>query len=293
MLLTGEETPVVVRQVVYGMGGVGKSELVRQYAHIYQDRYPVAWWITADSPRDLQQGLAALAMTLHPPVGLIGDVEQAATWAMDWLQAHPGWLVVLDNVEELDDVRPYLNRLSAGHLMITTRRDICWPGLTSVALPVLDSTPALELMCAIIGQSQRLGPAQVTDLEMIAAELGYLPLALEQAAAYMHQQRCSSTRYLRQLREEPARTHARSPHGGEAERIMARLWHHHLIALQDYDRRTDLAAEHLLRVLACYAPATSPAPCSATFRPEITSLRPGRRVSRSGMRRWGCWPPTA
>ncbi|MGW4662240.1 tetratricopeptide repeat protein [Streptosporangium sandarakinum] len=257
-LLSGEEAPVVVRQVVYGMGGVGKSELVRQYAHTCQDRYPVAWWITADSLRNLQQGLAALATALHPPVGLIGDIEQAATWALDWLQAHPGWLVVLDNVEDPDDIRPCLNRLSAGHLVITTRRDVYWPGLTSLALPVLDSAPALDLMRAIIGQSQLLSPAQVTDLATIAAELEYLPLALEQAAAYMHQQRCSPTRYLQQLREEPARTHSRFPHGGEAERIMAKLWYHHLTALQDQDHRTGLATEHLLRVLSCYAPGDIP-----------------------------------
>ncbi|MER5648108.1 FxSxx-COOH system tetratricopeptide repeat protein, partial [Streptosporangium sp. NPDC002524] len=257
-MLTGEGAPVVVRQVLYGMGGVGKSELVRQYAHIYQDRYPVAWWITADSPRNLHQGLAALATALHPPVGLIGDVEQAATWAMDWLQAHPGWLVVLDNVEDPDDIRPHLNRLSAGHLVITTRRDVYWQGLTSVALPVLDSVSALDLMRVIIEQSQLLSHDQMVDLETIAAELGYLPLALEQAAAYMHQQRCSPTRYLRQLREEPAQTHARFPHGGEAERIMARLWHHHLTALQGHDQRAGLATEHLLRVLACYAPDDIP-----------------------------------
>ncbi|MEV7007206.1 FxSxx-COOH system tetratricopeptide repeat protein [Streptosporangium sp. NPDC051022] len=257
-MLTGEGAPVVVRQVVYGMGGVGKSELARQYAHTYQDRYPVAWWITADSPRNLQQGLAALATALHPPVGLICDVEQAATWALDWLQAHPGWLVVLDNVEDPDDIRLCLDRLSAGHLVITTRRDVYWPGLTPLALPVLNSTPALDLMRAIIGQSQPLGPAQVADLEAIAAELGYLPLALEQAAAYMRQQRCSPARYLRQLHEEPTRAHAWFPHGGDAERIMARLWQHHLAALQDHDRRTGLASEHLLRVLACYAPDDIP-----------------------------------
>ncbi|WP_329428800.1 FxSxx-COOH system tetratricopeptide repeat protein [Streptosporangium sp. NBC_01495] len=281
-MLTGEGASMVVRQVVYGMGGVGKSELVRQYAHIYRDRYPVAWWITADSPRSLQQGLAALATALHPPVGLVGDAEQAATWALDWLQAHPGWLVVLDNVEDPDHVRSCLDRLSVGHLVVTTRRDVYWQGLTSLPLPVLDSTPALDLMRAIIGQSQPPGPAQTADLETIAAELGYLPLALEQAAAYMHQQRCSPARYLRQLREEPARTHTRFPHGGEAERIMARLWHHHLTALQDHDRRTGLASEHLLWVLACYAPSDIP-------RPLLGSLSSGDdrdEAAESGEQGW-------
>ncbi|WP_204034375.1 tetratricopeptide repeat protein, partial [Sinosporangium siamense] len=257
-LLTCERTPLVVRQVVYGMGGVGKSELVRQYAHAYREEYPVAWWINADSPQNLQHGLAALATALHPPIGLLGDAEQAAAWALEWLQAHPGWLVVLDNVEDPDAVRQCLDRLSGGHLVITTRRDVYWQGLATVSLPVLEGRPALDLMLAIIGRSQPLGPGQVADLEAIAAELGHLPLALEQAAAYMHQQRCSPSRYLRQLHEEPARAHARFPHGGEAERIMARLWHHHLAALQAHNRRTGLAVEHLLRVLACYSPGDIP-----------------------------------
>ncbi|MFI6452497.1 FxSxx-COOH system tetratricopeptide repeat protein [Streptosporangium amethystogenes] len=257
-LLAGDGVPVVVRQVVHGMGGVGKSELVRHYAHAHQDRYPVAWWITADSPQNLQQGLAGLAGAIHPPVALVGDAARAAEWALEWLQAHPGWLVVLDNVEDPGDVRECLNRLSAGHVVITTRRDVYWPNLATLALPVLGKRPALELMRGIIGQSQPVGPSEVADLEVIAAELGYLPLALEQAAAYMHQQRCSPARYLRQLQAQPAWAHARFPHGGDAERIMARLWQRHLQALQEQDRIDGLASEHLLRVLACYAPDDVP-----------------------------------
>ncbi|MER5619966.1 FxSxx-COOH system tetratricopeptide repeat protein, partial [Streptosporangium sp. NPDC002544] len=257
-VLAGEGVPVVVRQVVHGMGGVGKSELVRHYAHAHQDRYPVAWWITADSPQNLQQGLAGLAAAIHPPVALVGDAARAAGWALEWLQAHPGWLVVLDNVEDPGDVRECLDRLSAGHVVITTRRDVYWPNLATLPLPVLGKQSALELMRGIIEQSQPVGPREVADLEVIAAELGYLPLALEQAAAYMHQQRRSPARYLRQLRDQPAKTHARFPHGGDAERIMTRLWQRHLQALRERDRIDGLASEHLLRVLACYAPDDVP-----------------------------------
>jgi len=240
------------------MGGVGKSELVRRYADAHQDRYPVVWWITADSPQNLQRGLAGLAAAIHPPVALVGDAAWAAKWALEWLQAHPGWLVVLDNVEDPGDVRECLDRLAAGHVVITTRRDVYWPGLATLALPVLESRPALELMRGIVEQSQQVGPGEVTELEAIAAELGYLPLALEQAAAYMHQQHCSPARYLRQLQAQPGWAHARFPHGGDAERIMARLWERHLQALRERDRVDGLAGEHLLRVLACYAPDDVP-----------------------------------
>lgn len=233
-----------VRQVVHGMAGVGKSELVRQYAHAYRDEYPVACWITADSPQNLELGLSGLAAALHPPIGLVGDAAMAAGWALDWLQSHPGWLVVLDNVDDPADVRACVDRLSRGHLVITTRRDVFWPGLNALSLPVLDGPAALELLRSIAGES----PGEV--LAEIAAELGHLPLALEQAAAYMNQERRGPARYLRELRADPARAHARSPQGGDAERIIARLWNHHVTALGEH--------EHLLRVLACLAPDDVP-----------------------------------
>ncbi|MGJ6968998.1 hypothetical protein ACSDR0_44590 [Streptosporangium sp. G11] len=122
-LLTDTAEHVVVSQVVSGMGGVGKSELVRCYAHKHRNRYQVAWWVTADSLTNLQQGFAELGTEIHPPIGLVGQTQEAARWALAWLRAHPGWLVVLDNVEDPTQVRPWLDELSAGHVVITTRRN--------------------------------------------------------------------------------------------------------------------------------------------------------------------------
>ncbi|WP_285586586.1 tetratricopeptide repeat protein [Herbidospora sp. NBRC 101105] len=252
------DVPVVVRQVVHGLAGVGKSELVRQYAQTFRWEYPVAWWITADSPQNLELGLAALAAALHPPVGLIGDAAMAADWALDWLQGHPGWLVVLDNVEDPAHIRASLGRLSGGHLVITTRRDVIWPGLTPLALHVLDKQPALALLQSIIGLSPTSGADQTGVLAEIARELGFLPLALEQAAAYMRQQRCSPERYLREIGRDPGWAHARYPQGGDAERIIARLWSYHLTALCEHDQRSGTQCEDLLRVLACMAPDDIP-----------------------------------
>ncbi|WP_433222130.1 tetratricopeptide repeat protein [Microtetraspora malaysiensis] len=254
-MLAAPSDHVVIRQVVHGMGGVGKSELARHYAHTHWDRYRLVWWITADSYGAVQQGLAGLAAAVHPPVGQVGDVEQAADWALSWLQAHSGWLLILDNVEAPDDVRPWLDRLSGGRVLLTTRRDVYWPGTRSIALDVLDPAAAVELITEVSG---RTDPADRADVVAIAAELERLPLALEQAAAYMRISRKSPASYLRMLREHPAQAHARSAAGGEAERTMARLWDTHLAAIQAHDAAEDLGAEHLLRTLACYAPDNIP-----------------------------------
>ncbi|MGN9846932.1 FxSxx-COOH system tetratricopeptide repeat protein, partial [Nonomuraea sp. H19] len=245
--------PAMVRQVVQGMGGVGKSELVRHYIRTHKDRYQVAWWITADSPENLQQGFSALAAAIHPPTGVLRDAVLAAAWALDWLQAHPGWLVVLDNVEDPVHVREYLDRLLAGHVVITTRRDAYWPNIPTLTVNVLDEQPALQLMRGIIEPAQPIGPKEQDDLCIIAAELGYLPLALEQASAYIRESRVSPGRYLERLHRHPVRMYVSSVTGGESERTMGRLWDTHLDAIRGRDKSEQLQAEHLLRTLACYA----------------------------------------
>ena len=87
----------------------------------------------------------------------------------------------------------------------------------------------------------------------IAAELGFLPLALDQAAAYIVQQRISLTAYLDSLRRNPARMHAA---GSNAQRTIARLWDLHVTAIRDRSP----AAARLLGVLAMYAPDAIPRP---------------------------------
>ncbi|MEW1836611.1 FxSxx-COOH system tetratricopeptide repeat protein [Nonomuraea angiospora] len=243
--LLAKNEQVLVRQIVHGMGGVGKTELIRHYAHARQDRYKVAWWITADSPENTQQGFAALAAALHPPIAYLGNTAEAAQWALNWLQAHSGWLLVLDNVEERAYVQPWLDCVAVGHVLITTRRHLYWPQTQALALDVLDRDASVHLISMItsIGEGD-----QTTDLLAIAEELGHLPLALEQAAAYIRQSRIKPSRYLEQLRAHPMRMYGRSAEGGDAEQTMARLWDTHLAALHEHDQ-----AVHLLRTLACYA----------------------------------------
>ncbi|MFI6800981.1 tetratricopeptide repeat protein [Streptosporangium canum] len=250
--LSGDRAWVVIGQVIHGLGGIGKTELARQYATANRDRYRLRWWITAESAEQIQTGLTALAERLHPPTVLAMTGEQAADWARGWLQAHGGWLLVLDNVEEPAHVRDLLGQLHTGHILITTRRLVRWPtGVQRIRLEVLDKRAAAELV-AKVGEWDR--PEERPAVEAIAAELGYLPLALEQAGAYIRESQISPGEYLSLLTAHPAHMYAASPEGGDAERTIARLWRVHLEAT---GKRNPYAVQ-LLRVLACYAPDDIP-----------------------------------
>ena len=109
--------------------------------------------------------------------------------------------------------------------------------------------PAAAAQVLILRTGQH-GAADEGAASQIAAELGFLPLALDQAAAYIVQQRISLAAYLDSLRRNPARMHA----AGSDARTIARLWDLHITAIQD----RSLAAARLLGVLARYAPDAIP-----------------------------------
>jgi hypothetical protein len=265
----------VVTQAVYGLGGVGKSELALQYAGAHRDDYGLVWWITAANTGQMETGLAGLAGRLCPVVAVAGTTSDAVGWAIGWLQSHDGWLLILDNVEETDDVEPLLGQLGGGHVIVTSRRDADWGRLADpLRLDVLAPDAAAQMLMLRTGEHDA---ADEQSAAQIAAELGFLPLALDQAAAYIVQQRISPAAYLDSLRRNPARMHAA---GTSAQRTITRLWDLHITAIRDQNPaaprllgdhrplRTGCdPADHARRRLRC---------------PERTPTKPS-----------GCWPPTA
>ncbi|MFG2785970.1 NB-ARC domain-containing protein [Streptomyces prunicolor] len=125
--------------VVQGLGGVGKSTLALVYAHRHRRDYDVVWWTAAGSPVHIEQSLADLALRLIPVWAGSASAEERAAWAMLWLQWHPGWLLVFDNVEDPADLQPYVSTPN-GHVIVTSRRSASWP--TSVPTLALDSRAA-------------------------------------------------------------------------------------------------------------------------------------------------------
>ncbi|MEV0169179.1 tetratricopeptide repeat protein [Nonomuraea fuscirosea] len=149
MLHNGRGTGMI-SQTVVGLGGVGKSELALQYAVRHRETYRLVWWVEADKLTQIQAGLAALTRELVAGVESAAaqqaTPEEAAAWALAWLNTHTGWLLIFDNLEEIADIEPYLSRLAKGHLLITTRRDIDWRqrvGVNPLRLDLLPRTAAL------------------------------------------------------------------------------------------------------------------------------------------------------
>ncbi|WP_329426913.1 tetratricopeptide repeat protein [Streptosporangium sp. NBC_01495] len=238
--------------VICGLGGVGKSELALHYAEKWRKDYKTIWWVAADSVRGVQEGLANLAMRIYPQISLLGSIEQISEWALSWFQSNSGWLLILDNVEAPADVKHLLAQLSSGHIIVTTRRNVRWPDrILKVPLNVLTTSQATGLVIQII-EPDLIGDSSTID--ELVEELGHLPLALDQASAYINQSRISASRYLELLVRNPSRTYNSHSEERDSQETIARVWK---ITLERLQVRNPIVIT-VLKALAHYAPYVIP-----------------------------------
>jgi tetratricopeptide (TPR) repeat protein len=249
LLSSGNEA---IGRVIHGLGGVGKSELALRYVYANRSSYRLVWWIDAASAQQITIGLAGLTTRLHSPAQL----AYAQEWAVGWLQSHGGWLLILDNVEDPEDIVGLLGQLnSQGHILVTTRRDFgsaLWGkwGLVPLRLTVLSEAASVDLLIQLSGR-----PVQHADAAELAEGLGHLPLALEQAGSYINQRHITIDDYRKRLAEEPARIYATGPEGSRSDRVVARIW---AVTMNTVFKRSHLAY-HIVFTMAYLASQPLPA----------------------------------
>ncbi|WP_407913436.1 tetratricopeptide repeat protein [Kitasatospora sp. NE20-6] len=243
-------TAITQASTVHGLGGIGKTTLALAYAHRYRHTYGLIWWINADSPTRIEQSLADLALKLLPVWAGKASQDERTAWATTWLQWHPGWLLVFDNVETPADLTPYLGALDGGHHLITSRRATGWPRtIPTHPLGTLDPAEAADLICTYACGTPT--PRELQDARLLAADLGYLPLALEQAGAYLAQ---NPTITIDTYRRRLDTRLDKAADGIDTERTITRIWTHTLQALTERNPH----AVQILHTLAWLAPDNIP-----------------------------------
>jgi tetratricopeptide (TPR) repeat protein len=237
---------VVPTTAVAGLGGVGKTQLVLEYAHRFGSDYGVVWWIAADQALAISGQLAALARRLGLPE--VPDQEEQLQLLWEELGRRDRWLLIYDNAERPDRLMGLLPPSSGrGHVLVTSR----WSAWAGQATPFRLST--LSRSESIMFLRQRTGSDDQAALDALAELLGDLPLALEEAAAYLEETRISLVEYLQLVRERARELFGLQQSSVEEHRDQQRVATTWSLALDQVHHEAP-AAEALLSLCALLAP---------------------------------------
>ena len=184
-----------------GMGGVGKTQIAAHFAHEHQNDYSAVLWASAASQETLVSGFAAIASLLNLPEKDEKDQALAVAAVKRWLEASGGWLLIVDNAGDLATVRGFIPQSAKGHVLLTTQTQATGDIQAIEVVEMLPDDGALLLLtrAKVIKAGARLKAAAHADRDTamdISKELGGLPLALDQAGAYIEETGCGLASYL-------------------------------------------------------------------------------------------------
>jgi hypothetical protein len=194
------------RKAIHGQGGVGKTRLAVEYAWRYRGEYTAMLFVPADSKTNLRRNLANLTGPFVLNLSSCKDrpEEDQMAQALAWLKDHPGWFLILDNVdteEAAAAVGEVLPQLHGGDVLITSRLRHWKPGVEKLELDVLKTADAQSLFRDLLKHQspQRLLDSEA-DVDSLLRELDGLAVSIEHAAAYIACVGCSIAEFRRRLR---------------------------------------------------------------------------------------------
>ncbi len=195
-------TALTQAQAISGLGGIGKTQTAIEYAYRYRTEYQAIFWVRAASRDALIADVVEIARLLQLPEQAEQDQEKIIAAVKRWLANSPGWLLILDNADDLAMVSDFLAFGDKGHILLTTRAQVAGTLAESIDVDKMgkeEGTLLLLRRAKVLKPGMSLDQVSVaarTQAEGIVEEMGGLPLALDQAGAYIEETGRSLADYL-------------------------------------------------------------------------------------------------
>jgi hypothetical protein len=190
-------------QALSGLGGMGKTQVAAEYAYRLRRDYQAVLWLRAESQESMLADLQALARQIKLSAHVLHDRRRLLPAVQEWFRSQSDWLLIFDNVENPALIDTFLPRATRGHILATTRAGavVSWARPVKLgALSVDDGALCILRRAGLLDEDQHLagGPAvPVEHARQLSRLMEGLPLALEQAGAYINDTECGVGGYLK------------------------------------------------------------------------------------------------
>jgi tetratricopeptide (TPR) repeat protein len=248
-------TALTQGHAIFGLGGIGKTQTAVEYTYRYRSEYRFIFWTRADTEVALQAGFVEIARLLDLPEKDATNPTDTVQAVRKWLEREGEWLLIFDNADTPELLKAAYPRTPKGHILLTSRAQLFDTlGIARpLALEKMQPEEALDFLFKRTARAQS-DPKEQHAAEKLAAELGYLPLALEQAAAYVTAKGARFQDYLTSFqRQRLPLLNKAQPKTGEYPASVASTW-----ALNFQEVEQDPVAADILRVSAFVNPEGIP-----------------------------------
>jgi tetratricopeptide (TPR) repeat protein len=286
MLVSSAEHAVLLPHALNGLGGVGKTHLAIEYVYRFADEYDLICWLPAHDLTQVRESLIELgsAMGLHDNP----NVTRAVAATLDALRGgerYPRWLLVYDNADQPEELRPYLPYPN-GHVLVTSQNAGWSEVANSLEISVFTRAESTALL------RRRVSTISDEDADLLAERLGDLPLAVDQAGAWQAATGMPVSEYLslfdaqfERLTEHPS-AESPAPVGATYALALDRLRQEAPGAAQLLDVCAFFGAEPIsVSLFRDGRHAVLPSPLADTLRDEIECRRALYAISRYALAR--------
>ncbi|PFR04433.1 hypothetical protein COK31_11235 [Bacillus cereus] len=188
---------IAVIQAISGLGGVGKTQLALEFCYQKKEEYDVIYWINAENISSIIGSYEELASILKLPIKDKQNNSITLETIKQWMQTNSNWLIIFDNLTDEEILRSFLPNVFEGKVIVTTRKS----NISSLNSPInLDKFTRDESIQFILDRLHKLDDF-AGDAKILAETLDDLPLALEQACAYIIETGISIENYLKRFKK--------------------------------------------------------------------------------------------
>ena len=270
---------------LHGLGGIGKTQIALEYAYRHALEYGAVFWIEAETVEYIVSSMLRIAELLQLPERQETDQQRIVAAVQRWLSTHSRWLLIWDNVEDLELLQSLLPPTRQGATLITTRHQALGTLARGMDLAPMEREEGMLFVLRRAkvlepeATSERMHqlavsmPAEYAAAEKLAAAMEGIPLALDQAGAYIEETGCSVSAYLERYEQQRARLlDRRGVLGGDHPHSVTATF---LLASKRIEREQSAAAD-LLHVCALLHAEAIPEELfvagAAYLGPELASL---------------------